>query len=215
MLSTAPDDWVTMNDQSKNPLPLYLQKSNTIFWSKYIESGQLVYVQINNIRDMENESMDDFSKDFLSIAMENNAKAIVVDVRFNNGGNAHVARSLVKKLLKSTFNNANKLFIIIGRNTFSATMPTIASLDLWSEAIFVGEPTGTRPNFIAEENLFQLPFSGMYASVSNNYWQGGFNSNDSRKWIAPEIGAEPNALDYKNNVDPALKAILAYLSTVD
>ena len=77
--------------------------------------------------------------------------------------------------------------------------------------IFVGEPTGTRPNFIAEGNMFQLPYSGMYASVSNNYWQGGFNSNDSRKWIAPELGAEPNYEDYANNIDPAMKVILNYL----
>ena len=164
------------------------------------------------MRDMENESMDEFTSRFLKNADDNKARALILDVRLNNGGNAHLGRALVKKLLKSDYNERGKLFIIIGRNTFSATMPPIAALDKWSEAIFVGEPTGTRPNFIAEGNMFQLPYSGMYASVSNNYWQGGFNSNDSRKWIAPELGAEPNLNDYINNIDPAIEAILSYLN---
>ncbi len=211
MSSIAPDDWFHMNSSSKNPIPLYLKKPNTTFWMQYLKKENLMYVQINNMRDMENEPMAGFTDRFLKNARDNKAKAIVIDVRLNNGGNAQLGRSLVKKMLKSSYNKKGKLFVIIGRNTFSATMPPIAALDKWSEAIFVGEPTGTRPNFIAEGNMFQLPYSRMYASVSNNYWQGGFNSNDSRKWIAPELGAEPNVEDYKNNIDSALKAIVNYL----
>ena len=211
MQSTPPDNWINMNSDARNPVPLYLQNPNTTFWYKDIEDHQLAYVQINNMRDMKNESMEEFVTRFLQQAVSNRSRALILDVRLNNGGNAHLGRQLVKKILKSKFNEKNKLFIIIGRNTFSATMPPIAALDLWSEAIFVGEPTGTRPNFIAEGNMFQLPYSKMYASVSNNYWQGGFNSNDSRKWIAPELGAAPNVTDYTNNIDPAIHKIVSYL----
>ncbi len=214
MLSTAPEDWVNMRDEAQNPTPVFLKDPHRTFWMEYLKNDKLLFVQINNIRDMEQESMASFSDRFLTAARKNKAKALILDVRMNNGGNAHIARALVKKLLRSEYNQPNKLFIIVGRNTFSATMPPIAALDKWSEAIFVGEPTGTRPNFIAEGNMFQLPYSGMYASVSNNYWQGGFNSNDSRKWIAPELGAAPNVRDYKNNIDPALERIKKYLRSV-
>ncbi|WP_223786584.1 TPR end-of-group domain-containing protein [Marinicella meishanensis] len=214
MSSVAADDWVHMNAQAKNPKPLFLKHPEQTFWKTHLDKDQIMYMQINNMRDQADQTLAQFTEAFLADAQQLEAQAVVIDVRLNNGGNANVARNLVKNLLKSPYNRPNRLFIIIGRNTFSATMPPIAALDKWSDAIFVGEPTGTRPNFIAEGNMFRLPYSGVVASVSNNYWQGGFNSQDSRLWIAPELGAEPNALDFQNNIDPAMQRIQHHLSSM-
>jgi hypothetical protein len=40
-----------------------------------------------------------------------------------------------------------------------------------THAIFVGEPTGSGPNFVGETELFELPYSKLQASVSDLYWQ--------------------------------------------
>lgn len=39
------------------------------------------------------------------------------------------------------------LFVIIGRNTFSAAQNSATLLDRHTHAVFVGEPTGSRPSF--------------------------------------------------------------------
>jgi len=75
----------------------------------------------------------------------------------------------------------------------------------------VGEPTGSSPNFYGEDNVFQLPNSGLTGSISSRYWQGGTTSDDPRKWIEPDLPAVLTATDYRNNVDPCLEAIFKYL----
>ena len=49
------------------------------------------------------------------------------------------------------------LFVLIGRRTFSAAMNCASLLELHSKATFVGEPTGSRPNFVGESTYFTLP----------------------------------------------------------
>ena len=42
------------------------------------------------------------------------------------------------------------LFVIIGRRTFSAAQNTVNMIEKNTNATFVGEPTGSRPNFVGE-----------------------------------------------------------------
>ena len=45
------------------------------------------------------------------------------------------------------------------RLTFSAAQNTVTAIERETSAIFVGEPTGSRPNFIGEAIDFELPCS--------------------------------------------------------
>jgi hypothetical protein len=42
--------------------------------------------------------------------------------------------------------------------------------------------------------------------VSTLWWQE--DPRDNREWKAPDIAAELTSADYRNNVDPALQAVL-------
>lgn len=102
------------------------------------------------------------------------------------------------------------LFALIGRHTFSAAQHFINQLDTHTEVTFVGECSGSRPQFVGEGNPFRLPYSGLDVNISNRFWQGTF-ALDGRLWIAPHIRAEFTSHDYRANRDPALEAILAEL----
>jgi hypothetical protein len=104
-------------------------------------------------------------------------------------------------------NQRGRLFVIIGRRTFSAAMNCASLLELHTPATFVGEPTGSRPNFVGESTSFLLPYARYRVFCSSRYWQH-VTSTDERPWIAPEIVAEPTAADYAANRDPAMAAIL-------
>ena len=68
-------------------------------------------------------------------------------------------------------NRRGALFVIIGRLTFSAAQNTVTAIDRETSAIFVGEPTGSRPNFIGESIYFELPYSKVRANAADLFWQ--------------------------------------------
>ena len=73
----------------------------------------------------------------------------------------------------------------------------------------MGEPTGSSPNFVGEEEFFTLPYSKLQANVSELFWQISW-PRDRRTWIAPLLYSPPRFAAYQTNRDPALEAILDY-----
>lgn len=62
-------------------------------------------------------------------------------------------------------NQRGKLFVIVGRQTFSAAMNGAAEIERHTNAIFVGEPTGSSPNFVGETIGVNLTYSKMRGSI--------------------------------------------------
>jgi hypothetical protein len=115
---------------------------------------------------------------------------------------------LIHALIRADkINSVGKLFVIIGRQTFSAAMDLSIQFERHTKAIFVGEPTGSSLNAIGEMNPITLPSSKMSGSIAS---MGGGNSVDTRTWIAPQLYTPPSFEAYRAKRDPALEAILAY-----
>jgi hypothetical protein len=134
---------------------------------------------------------------------------LVIDLRWNRGGDTFLAQPLLHHLIACReINRPGALFVIIGRLTYSAAQSTATAIDRETSAIFVGEPTGSRPNFIGEQLRFELPYSKFRANVADLYWQTSWPW-DHRTWIAPDIYAPPTFESFSRNEDPALEAILS------
>lgn len=100
----------------------------------------------------------------------------------------------------------HRIWILAGRHTFSAAQNFVNYVERFTNAIFVGEPTGSSPNFTGENAEVVLPFSHLVAEISNeNHWSAFWE--DQRPWIAPSIPVPPAAADYFSNRDAALEAI--------
>jgi hypothetical protein len=122
------------------------------------------------------------------------------------------ARSWTQSLLHHLIacpgiNRRGALFVIIGRQTFSAAQNTATAIGRETSAIFVGEPTGSRPNFIGETIYFELPWSKVRANAADLFWQTSWPM-DYRTWVAPDLYAPPTFAAYSRNEDPAMDAIL-------
>jgi hypothetical protein len=188
------EKWVTARKGASRPDPLYLKKRSDAYWFEYLPETKLVYFQYNGVRNQGKESLEKFSERLFRFVNEKDVDRLVIDVRWNGGGNV---------------NERGKLFVITGRHTFSAAQNFTTDLMMHTNAIFVGEPTGSSPNFIGETIRFTLPYSKMVGSISDLLWQRAWPM-DYRTWIAPELYAPPSFALYKANRDPALEAILAY-----
>ena len=187
--------------------PMYLENVDTRYWFRALPEHDAVYFQFNQVRNADGESIADFAgrlKDSLRTIEPGN---LIVDVRHNNGGNNSLVTPLLRTLVVFQEADAkNRIFVITGRNTFSAAQNFITFVERLTDAIFVGEPSSSRPNHVGEDGLFVLPYSGVRGSISNRYWQDG-NPGDDREMIYPEVPVPPTADDYFANRDAALEAI--------
>lgn len=208
-LSVEPENWVSMCDGAL-PRPLWLKQSE-LYWFEYLEDQQIVYCQYNGVQNMKEESLATFSERLFAFIEDHEVRALVLDLRRNGGGDLTTYRPLLHGIIQNRkVNRWGSLFALIGRHTFSAAQHFINQLDTHTEVTFVGECSGSRPQFVGEGNPFRLPYSGLDVNISNRFWQGTF-ALDGRLWIAPHIRAEFTSHDYRANRDPALEAILAEL----
>ena len=204
-----PASWLTYAQTLGAPLPLYLKNTTSNYWFEYDPASKVVYFQFNRVLNDANESLAAFSDRLYRFINEHDVSKLVIDMRWNNGGNTYLSRPLLNRIIRSDkVNQRGKLFVIIGRRTFSAAQNTATYFERYTNAIFVGEPTGSSPNFVGEETPFSLPYSKIVANVSDLYWESSW-PQDHRKWIAPQIYVPPTFAAYRANRDPALEAIQA------
>ena len=209
-----PAGWVALADTAPGPRPLHLRNRELPFWFEYLPANDLVYFQFNGVRDHPAETFADFCDRLFGFIEDRNVGRLVIDVRWNGGGNTYLSQHLLHHLIASKrLSRRGALFVIIGRLTFSAAQNTVTAIERETSAIFVGEPTGSRPNFIGERIDFELPYSKVLANAADLFWQTSW-PEDHRTWAAPDIYTPPTFEAYRRNEDPALDAILAIRENV-
>ncbi|MFZ5352406.1 MAG: peptidase S41 [Bacillota bacterium] len=202
--------------------PLYLQKDDW-FWFTYVPEDKLLYVQYNRcwdknlekrMRNNYNRSVDAlpdfevFSEDLLDAVEKNEIDKLVFDMRNNPGGNSQLGHDLIRKLSKiDKVNKKGKLFVIVGRTTFSSA--TLNTLDFanYTNAVFYGEPTSGKPNHYGEVKELTLPNSNIYIGYSTKYFEYYHKDIDS---FIPDFIIEPTYEEWSRGIDPVLEAIKSY-----
>jgi len=82
-----------------------------------------------------------------------------------------------------------------------------AVLESTTWAVFVGEPTGGKPNHTGDHSDNQLPYSGLHVSIASRLHQDA-GPGDNRPALEPHIRVPVLAADYFGNRDPAFDAIV-------
>ena len=202
--------WVTARKGATLPDPLTMKNRQAPYWFEYLADSKTVFFQYNSVQNMQGEPLTAFCDRLFKFINENDVERLVIDMRWNSGGNNFLNRPIVHGLIRNEkINRRGKLFVIVGRQTFSAAMNGATDIERHANAIFVGEPTGSSPNFVGETVGFQLPYSKLTGSISDLYWQSSV-AMDFRTWIAPTVYAPPSFELFRQNRDPAMEAILNY-----
>jgi hypothetical protein len=188
------------------PAPIWLQQVNRNFWMRPLSNGS-AYVQFNQVEDAETLTLRQAGTELGKELMAHRPTRVILDVRHNNGGNSYLYPPIIDALIAwESVVPTGKLYVLTGRNTFSAAQNFIAQLDRRTRAIFVGEPSSSKPNFVGEENDLVLPWSGAIVSISNRYHEN--IPGDKRQWIEPDIKVELSSRDYFANRDPVLDRVV-------
>ena len=152
-------------------VPLYRQQSDRLMWVKSLPDLQTVYLNLKVYPDA--ETFKRVSAEMFKLIDNSQAKRLVIDVRQSYGGDFLKFRSHILKELKnsSAFRKPNSLFVIIGRSTISAAMNSAIDMRNETNAVLVGEPSGSKPNSYSENDEFTLPNSRLEVSYSTRYYK--------------------------------------------
>ncbi|MBT8114155.1 MAG: hypothetical protein KJP04_02160 [Arenicella sp.] len=188
--------------------PDYLKRKNENYWYSENKQDNYFYVQLNAVAHVDSKPIDQFSEEIRQAASNSGIDNLVLDLRHNSGGNGSILPPLTRTLIHFVEQKqTNKLFVLAGRHTFSAAHLLLADLNRLTDAIFVGEPSGSRPNHLGEAGWFKLPYSGVWGIVSSQYHQAS-SAEDHRIWIAPHLPVALSSNSYFKGEDPAITQIL-------
>ncbi|NLY54881.1 MAG: peptidase S41 [Firmicutes bacterium] len=186
--------------------PFYLKHPDRIYWWEYLPEHQAVYVNYSSCRDIEGYPVRRFTAEILDLIDQNPVEKLIVDLRNNAGGNSGLLDPFINAVAKNEeLNQPGKIYVIIGRRTFSSAILNALSFKNKTHAVLVGEPTGGKPNHYGEVKIFTLPNSGLRVSYSTKYFKNSAVDTDS---LLPDLEAILSLADYEAGRDPAMDAIL-------
>lgn len=197
-------DWLAARSYETTPHWLrYLEKK---YYYEYLPDKKAVYVRQSEVINDE-ENIANFYQRTFDFIEKNDVEKLIIDLRLNGGGNNYNNRAVIKQLIKSEkIDQPNRLYVILGRNTFSAAQNFVNEIENYTNVIFVGEPTAENVNFFGDVNTVTLPNSKLNIFLSHAWWQDK-DPRDTRQWTAPHWPAELTFEDYATNKDPVLEMI--------
>lgn len=98
---------------------------------------------------------------------------------------------------RSALGKEGRLFVIIGRQTFSSGILNAVALKK-AGAILIGEATGGKPNHYGEVKSFTLPNSNLDVTYSTKYFK--MLSEDTPS-LMPDIPAPLTMADYLKGIN--------------
>jgi hypothetical protein len=185
--------------------PLYLQRPEEEFWYTYLSKSQTVFLNFKAYP----QNFKEAAQGLLDFIDRHPTKRLVIDMRQNGGGDFTKVRVFLVPALKQrpALNKRGHLFVVTGRETFSAAMTNVVDFRKETEAILVGEPTGARPNGYQEKRELILPNSGLRVSYSAEYYR--FQEKDTPA-VMPDKRINLSWAAYEAGRDPIMEWILSY-----
>lgn len=188
-----------------DPDVLYLSRLSDTLWWRSLEDGAVLYVQYNRVDRLPQASLESLRSALHAPGIDK----VIVDIRHNFGGEVSAVDPMVKLFEDPVVDRPRHLFVITGRNTFSAAGLFLARLDASTSALVVGEPMAGCPTAFGNARPFALPFSGISVSVST-VLEVGVSAEDHRSTIEPELPSRLSLDAWLKRDDPALASIRGY-----
>lgn len=198
--------WVSMRTASA---PLYEQRPGEMLWWTLLPDSRTLYVSQRGVvpgpRAGNNRAQWD---EIFALADSARVDKLIIDIRDNGGGNGGLNRYPVQQILRRpAIDQPGHLYVITGRRTFSAAQQFANLLEAWTQATFVGEPTGQQPSQYGDHRPLLLPGTQLLVQISSIYHQAP-NEFDRRLFVPPSLYTPLTSADYADGTDPALATIL-------
>ncbi len=206
-----PPGWIGMADASPGERPLWMAHPEETAWFTMLPDRTL-YICYRAVGGAGNgETNEAFFHRAFAAGDSAHVDRLVLDMRSNGGGNNFLNRFVVREIVqRPALDQRSHAFVIIGRNTFSAAQSLVNELSYYTNATFVGEPTGNAPNQYGDNRPLELPHSHLRVRISSLLWES-HQASDARTSFPPTVSAELSSDDFRAKRDPVLAAALGYV----
>lgn len=190
----------------KGHVPEYRKKRQLPYWFDYWADSRTLYFEYNSCAEMPGKSFAESCRELFALADEKLPDRIVVDLRTNEGGNSGVLEPFLRGLSsRPSLDRKDRLFVLVGRRTFSSACGHALDFQSSGKATLVGEPTGGNPySPFREFTQFQLPNSKLSVGLT---WK--FREREhAGSAVVPELRVDSSSDDYFSGRDPALETAL-------
>lgn len=200
--------WVSMRTA---PAPRSEAQPGNLFWWSWLPDSRTLYVSLRGVVPVPNSATNRSQwNQVFALADSLQPARMVLDIRDNMGGNGALNRYPVQQVLRRPWlDRPDRLFVIIGRRTFSAGQQFANLLEAWTQATFVGEPTGQRPSQYGDHRPLELPNSHLTVMISTVFHQAP-DEFDRREFVPPDAYAPLTSEAYRRGEDPALAAVMSW-----
>ena len=183
--------------------PLYLRDAEEPFRIAPLSAIDALYVQFraNSTADAGGRDIKAFVERVRATLAESRPKNLVLDLRFDIGGDIDQTRDLAREMVAAV---PGRIFVLTGPYTFSAGIVFAAAMkrDGGARVTLVGEPVGDRLRFWSEGGHVCLPHSKTCLWASDGLW-------DLRKGCAGQPACYGDRLDARvDSLDPEIRAPL-------
>ncbi|NMN37037.1 S41 family peptidase [Pedobacter sp. SG918] len=169
-----------------------------------IEKGSL-YFNYNKCEDDPKKPFEAFNDNLFKEIEKQKPNRIIIDLRMNGGGNSAVLEPFIEKIKNHVLNKKGKIFVLIGRATFSSAIMNAIKLKKETKAILVGETTAGTINHYGEVRAFNLPNTKLQVNYSTQYWEN-WKGHDGP--LVPDVKIEKNLSDLLKGNDKTLNYVM-------
>jgi hypothetical protein len=189
------------------------KNENQVFTDFYYPDEKIYYILYNKCLSKEialeygnkemAENLPSFKefeeKAFNTLANESVIK-IIFDMRYNGGGSSAQGTAFIEKLAKFLESNSTiKIYVVLGRATFSSAILNAMDFKRLTNSVFVGEETAGKPNHFGEVKSFQLLTSKLSVNYSTKYFKV---TDEDVNTITPDVKIEMSFSDFMKGIDP-------------
>lgn len=189
------------------PAPLFLARMDQKHWEQALPEHDAVYVQMNNVSDDADESLAAFGQRLRTVLAEQDPQNLVVDLRHNNGGSTNLYVEFLRTVVGFSAQPGKRVYVVIGRRTFSATANLITDLERLAYPFFVGEASSECCHLNGDPSAVALPYSGIQGEVTGMKWNLSGTVFDGRREMSPQLPVQLTAAAYFAGRDPVLDAV--------
>jgi hypothetical protein len=205
--------------------PMYLRDDDEPFRMVQLVTLDALYVQFraNSTADAGGRDIGAFVKRVREELAATRPAYLVLDLRFDIGGDIDQTRELARLMAKSV---PGRIFILTGPYTFSAGIVMAAAVkhDARERAVIVGEPVGDRLRFWSEGTHVCMPHSKYCLHASDGLWDltrgcakepacYGDRLDARVDSLAPDIAAPLTSRDWLSGRDSAMEAVGAAITS--
>ena len=204
-------------------LPLYLRDADRTFRAIPLPEQHAYYVQFRSNEDEDGYPIAPFLKATSEALEAAKPRDVIVDLRFDIGGNLLTTIDFMRRLPSLA---SRRAYLLVGPYTFSAGIISAAAVKKagGDKVTVVGDEIGDRPVFWSEGDVVRLPNSGF----AMRYTDGQFDLDHGCAGkpgcmdryvdvngvsLKPEIAAPLTARAWLVKRDPAMDAVFARIKT--